>query len=80
MLRMKDRFLRLQIFNQRLNLFDRKLIANCQGHSPIMLDLFVEFDALLAHGIDPVRIANRSNLIGRLIVKTIGREIVHSEI
>jgi hypothetical protein len=47
---MKCRFLRLQILNEFLNAFDRKLIANCQGHFPIVLDPFVELGALVAHG------------------------------
>ena len=47
---MKCRFLRLQIRDQGLNPFNRDLIANRQQHSPVMLDLFVEFGALLAHG------------------------------
>src|SRR6266481_2429136 len=51
---MKCRFLRLQIRDQGLNPFNRDLIANRQQHSPVMLDLFVEFGALLAHG-EPVQ-------------------------
>jgi hypothetical protein len=46
---MKGRLLRLQILNERLNSFDRKLIADSQGHLPVVLDLFVMFDAFVAH-------------------------------
>jgi hypothetical protein len=50
LLRMKCRFLRVQICDQGLNPFNRDLIANRQEHSPVMLDLFVELDASVAHG------------------------------
>ena len=38
-----------------------------------MLDLFIEFDALIAHGV-PLEPRNGAALIGRLVVKTTGRE------
>jgi hypothetical protein len=47
---MKCCFLRLQISDQHLNPFDRELIANSQDYFPIMLNLFVQFFALVAHG------------------------------
>ena len=47
---MKCRLSRLQFSDQRLNPFNRDLIANRQAYSPVMLDLFVEFFALVAHG------------------------------
>jgi hypothetical protein len=47
---MKSRFSHLQISDHRLNPIDRDLIANGQKYSPVMLDLFVEFVALVAHG------------------------------
>ena len=50
---MKCRFLRLQISDQHLDPFNRSLIANRQEHLPIMLDLFGELAALVAHG-EPV--------------------------
>ena len=49
-LRVKGRFLRLQICDQGRNPFNRDLIADRQEHSLVMLDLFVEFGALVAHG------------------------------
>jgi hypothetical protein len=49
---MKSGFLRLQISDKHLDPFNRSLIANRQEHLPVMLDLFVEFAALVAHG-DP---------------------------
>src|SRR5947199_6330854 len=71
---MKCRFLGLQICDQRLNPFNRDLIANRQEHSPVMLDLFVEFGAGVAHG-EPVQPRTKATLIGCLLVKTCGREI-----
>jgi hypothetical protein len=46
---MKCRFLRVHISDHRLNPIDRDLIANGQKYSPVMLDLFVEFGALVTH-------------------------------
>ena len=74
LLGMKCRFLGLQICDQGLNPFNRDLIANRQEHSPVMLDLFVEFGAGVAHG-EPVQPRTKATLIGCLLVKTAGREI-----
>jgi len=49
LLGMKGRFLRLQISDQRPKSFNRDLIGNCQKHFLIMLDPFVELDALATH-------------------------------
>ncbi len=65
---MKCRFLGLQICDQGLNPFKRDLIANRQEHSPVMLDLFVEFGAPVAHG-EPVQPRTKATLIGCLLVK-----------
>jgi hypothetical protein len=62
LLRMKCRFLRLQICDQGLKPFNRDLIANRQEHSPVMLNLFVDFGALVAHG-EP-----RSNRVPRQLL------------
>ena len=43
-----------------------------------MLDLFVEFDAFIAHR-TPFELRTGATLIGRLIFKTIGREICSFE-
>jgi hypothetical protein len=77
LLRMKEHFLCLQILNERLNSFDRKLIANCQGHFPMMLDPFVEFDASVTHRTDPDPNREQPSLVARL-VRRLGKEIVHS--
>ena len=50
LLRMKCCFLRLQISDHRLNPINRNLIANGQDYSLVTLDLFVEFNALVAYG------------------------------
>jgi len=50
LLRMKCCFLRLQISDQPGKPFNRNLIANGQEYLPVMLDLFIEFVALVAHG------------------------------
>jgi hypothetical protein len=50
LLRMQRCFLRLQISDQPGKPFDRDLIANGQEYSPVMLDLFIEVVALVAHG------------------------------
>src|SRR5437762_12896270 len=55
LLGMKCRFLRLQISDHLLKPFNRDLIGNRQEHFLIMLDLFVEFGALVAHGTIPKR-------------------------
>ncbi len=47
---MKCCFLRLQISDQPGKPFDRNLIANGQEYLLVMLSLFVEFVALVAHG------------------------------
>jgi hypothetical protein len=59
-LRVKARFLRLQICDQGLNPLNRDLIADRQVYSPVMLDLFVEFGALVTHG-NPLQAANRGD-------------------
>ena len=72
LLRMKCRLSRLQFSDQRLNPFNRDLIANRQAYSPVMLNLFVQFVALVAHGnlLEP-----RNPLRGRLMVKRAGMGI-----
>jgi len=60
-----------------INPIDRDLIANGQKYSPVMLDLFVEFVALVAHG-KPARTANRATLIRCLLVSTAGMGICSS--
>jgi hypothetical protein len=60
---MKCRFLRLQISDQQLDPLNRRLIANRQEHLPVMLDLFVEFAALVAHG-EPVEPPIEATVIG----------------
>ena len=62
LLGMKCRFLGLQICDQGLNPFNRDLIANRQEHSPVMLDLFVEFGAGVAHG-EPVQPRTKATLL-----------------
>jgi hypothetical protein len=74
---MKDRFLRLQISDSRLNPFNCKFVANCHGYFPIALDLFVEFNALIAHK-TPFELRTGATLIGRLILRRFGRKIVQS--
>src|ERR1700694_3646551 len=46
---MKCVFLHLQISDQRLKPFNSDRVGNCQEHFLIMLYLFVEFGALVAH-------------------------------
>ncbi len=58
----KGRFLRLQICDQGPNPFNRDLIADRQQHSLVMLDLFVEFGALVAHGTRSRPLTGRSLL------------------
>jgi hypothetical protein len=50
---MKCCFLRLQISDHPGKPFNRNLIANGQEYSPVMLYLFIEFVALVAHGNPP---------------------------
>jgi hypothetical protein len=50
LLRMKGCFLRLQISDHPGKPFNRNLIANGQEYLPVMLDLFIEFVAPVAHG------------------------------
>jgi hypothetical protein len=57
LLRMKCCFLRLQISDHPGKPCNRNLIANGQEYSPVMLDLFIEFVAVVAHG--PARTVNR---------------------
>jgi hypothetical protein len=70
---MKCRLSRLQFSDQRLNPFNRDLIANRQAYSPVMLNLFVQFVALVAHGNRSNR--DRGNPHWLPIGKTAGREI-----
>ena len=46
---MKCCLLRLQISDHPGKPFNRNLIANGQEYSPVILDLFIEFVALVAH-------------------------------
>ncbi len=74
LLRMKCRLLRLQISDHRLKPFNRDLIANGQEYAPVMLDLFIEFVALVAHG-NPLEPRTEATLIGCLMMSTAGMGI-----
>jgi hypothetical protein len=65
--------LRQQISDHRLNPINRNLIANGQDYSLVTLDLFVEFNALVAYGNRSSR--DRGNPHWLPIDKTAGREI-----
>src|SRR5260370_36921093 len=71
---MKCRLLRLQISDHRLKPFNRDLIANGQEYAPVMLDLFIEFVALVAHG-NPLEPRTEATLIGCLMMSTAGMGI-----
>jgi hypothetical protein len=75
---MKRDLLSHQFSDQFFDPINRDLIAYQEQYSLIPLDLCVEFDALIAHR-TPFRTANRSNLMGRRILKALGWGIVHSE-
>ena len=60
---MKRCFLHMQNSDHRLNPINRDLITNGQEYSPVMLDLFIEFVALVAHG-NPLETRTEAMLIG----------------
>ena len=60
---MKRCFLHMQNSDLRLNPINRDLITNGQEYSPVMLDLFIEFVALVAHG-NPLETRTEAMLIG----------------
>jgi hypothetical protein len=63
MLRMKCRLLRLQISDHRIKPFNSALIASRQEYSLVMLDLFVEFVALVTHGTHSNREPSHPSLV-----------------
>ncbi len=71
---MKCCFLRLQISDQPGKPFNRNLIANGQKYAPVLIDLFIEFVALVAHG-NPLEPRTEATLIGCLMVSTAGMGI-----
>jgi hypothetical protein len=73
---MKCRFLRLQISDHRLKPFNRDLIANGDEYSPVMLDLFIEFDALVAHG-NPLEPRTEATLTDYLLIRRLDGKFVH---
>jgi hypothetical protein len=72
---MKHRLLRLQICDQRLDPVNCKLVTNSQKQFLVMLDLFVELSALVAHW-EPVR-AGAIRWESAYLVRRGNRKFVH---
>jgi hypothetical protein len=62
-----------QFSDQFFGAINRDLIAYREQYFSVPLNLCVEFDALIAHRV-PLEPRNGAALIGRLVVKTTGRE------
>jgi hypothetical protein len=73
LLRVKRGLLSQQFSDQLFGPINRDLVAYREQYYSIPLNRFVDFDALIAHR-TPLEPRNGATLIGRLIVKTIGRE------
>jgi hypothetical protein len=73
LLRVKCGLLSQQFSDQFFGAINRDLIAYREQYFSVPLNLCVEFDALIAHRV-PLEPRNGAALIGRLIVKTTGRE------